>query len=152
MRSTLFGRITVGVAIAFAAVAAITWLVAVNRLIDDKVDETFRPTEGTLLDGRFEVPPGEILTVRLAFNRPTRLAGTFRSEDLSRRISCLVLPEEEFEKWKSGLEYRRLAETGPVPGGRVDRVVEAGIYLLVFDNRAAASPATFSANFSAGRR
>jgi len=51
-------------------------------------------------------------------------------------VTCLILDEANYEKWRNGDEFTPVNSTGRVPVGRVSREVEPGVYFIVFDNRA----------------
>lgn len=92
-------------------------------------------TTGTIVDAPIVVPPREFVSYRAEFNRQTNLKGEFQTGSKKVRVECLVLDAENFELWKSGSANERIAATNYVPGGKVIRVLEPGVYYIVVSNR-----------------
>lgn len=97
--------------------------------------EKFYTNSGPILEGNYTLPGRNYLAVRMDFNRRVKLTGRFRAAERKMLVSCIVLDAGNFELWKSGAKYLRLAETGYLPGGRINLVIEPGTYYLVLDNR-----------------
>lgn len=92
-------------------------------------------TTGTIVDAPVVVPPRSFVSYRVEFNRRTDLKGSFQTGDKTIRIECIVLDQANFEAWKSGASNQRLSSTGFVPGGKIVRVLEPGIFYIVISNR-----------------
>lgn len=91
--------------------------------------------KGTLAEETFLVPAGDFHSYKIVLNRSEVLSGSFKTTGLTRRIGCVVLDGENFEKWRSGGEYKAVVETGFLPGGKINSVIGPGTFFLVFDNR-----------------
>ena len=92
-------------------------------------------TTGTIVDAQVVVPPHEFVSYRAEFNRRTNLKGEFQTGSKKVRVECLLLDAENFELWKSGLANKSIAATSYVPGGKIIRVLEPGVYFIVVSNR-----------------
>ncbi len=92
-------------------------------------------TNGTIVKGVVEIPANGFLSFPLNLNRRIKFKGSFRTGDSDKRLELLILPGDDFEKWKTGGSFKPLVQTGFVPRGKVDRVIEAGNYFLLLDNR-----------------
>jgi hypothetical protein len=90
---------------------------------------------GPLVSGEIVVPPADYYSSRIDLNRRAKVSGEFRTADLKSRVSVLVIREDDFENWKLDSGYGALAQTGYVPGGKINSVLEPGTYLLIIDNR-----------------
>lgn len=69
------------------------------------------------------------------FNKKMKLLGTHWTGDSRKRILVLILPDQEFEKWKAGQEFKAVTQTGFVPRGKIEMQIDPGVYHLVYDNR-----------------
>jgi hypothetical protein len=117
----------------------------------ENVDASGKPvfwTRGEIFSGRQIVPGGRFLAARIDLNKRSSLTGWFKVTDTKERINCVLLPASELDPWRNGLEHRRIAETGYVPGGRVSRELEPGSYLLILDNQSSPVDREVTANFS----
>lgn len=94
---------------------------------------------GNIAAGQINVPAGEMVKFEFALNRRARLRGSFATKGLPDQVICLVITAAELEKMSTGASFSAIANTGSVPGGRIDRRMEPGEYYLVFDNRAGAT-------------
>ena len=127
---------------------AVFQLVRVNAPRQEQpVDESFHATSGAVMDGNYTVPAYQFLAVRIDFNHRVKLTGWFRTPSLKMLLACLVVDAENFERWKSGSEYKRLAETNVIPGGKINLVIDPGTYYLILDNRRSANDQPVEAHF-----
>jgi hypothetical protein len=92
-------------------------------------------TKGEIVSGRISIESGDFMSYRIALNHRSMITGNFRVVGKDPWITCLVLDETNFEKWRAGNEFTAVNSTGSVPVGRVSRELEPGTYFLVFDNR-----------------
>ena len=106
-------------------------------------------TSGTILNGPVTVAPNAHLAYRMDFNRRISLTGRFRTASRRERIACLVMSADNYELWKNGKVYKRLSETGDIPGGKINLAIEPGTYYLVLDNRRSSETRTVEAFFEA---
>ena len=91
--------------------------------------------EGPLITGRLVIPPSDFHSHRIDLNHTARLSGSYRTPNIRQLVSVIVLTEEEFARWKDGREFQFVVQTGFVPGGKINRVLGAGTYFLIVDNR-----------------
>ena len=110
--------------------------------------EAFHATEGSVLDGNYIVPAGDLLAVRMDLNHRVKLTGRFRTPARRYLIETLVMDAANFERWKAGAGFERLSQTGAVPGGKISLVMEAGTYYLVLNNRGGSGDTPVEAHFS----
>lgn len=103
-------------------------------------------TPGSLISGDLLIPAAGYRSIRIDLNRRAKVAGEFKTSDISSRVSVLVLTETEFGNWKDGFEYKSLTETGYVPGGKIGPVLNVGVYFLIIDNRKNDNPQTLRAD------
>jgi hypothetical protein len=94
-------------------------------------------SEGQIALERSIVEGGDFLPFRVNFNYRSSIKGTFRVAGSEPRILFLILDDKNFESWRTGGEFTTFVSTGKVPSGTVSRVLEAGTYFIVFDNRGA---------------
>ncbi|MEP7147315.1 MAG: hypothetical protein ABI857_00335 [Acidobacteriota bacterium] len=92
-------------------------------------------TTGRLMWGDVTVPAGDHFSMWLELNRRAKVSGAFRTSEVKRRVSVLVIKDSEFDSWKLDLNYDFVSRTGYVPGGKINPVLEAGTYFLIIDNR-----------------
>jgi hypothetical protein len=92
-------------------------------------------TEGDIVNGRISIEPNAYLPYRFDLNHRLAISGNFRVAGKDPWITCLILDEANYEKWRSGDEFVAVNSTGRVPVGRVSRELEPGTYFLLFDNR-----------------
>lgn len=92
-------------------------------------------TRGAVVDGLLNIPADEYRSFRLNFNKKTKILGTHWTGNSRKRVLVLILAESDFEKWKAGQEFNAVTQTGFVPRGKVERVMDPGVYYLVYDNR-----------------
>ncbi len=102
---------------------------------------------GRLMWGDVTVPAGDHHSIRLELNRRAKISGIFRTAKVKNRVSVLVLKESEFDSWKLDLNYDFVSRTGYVPGGKINPVLEPGIYFLIIDNRRNNSDQSVRAEF-----
>jgi hypothetical protein len=93
-------------------------------------------SDGEIASGQISIEAGGFMPYRVNFNHRATINGDFRVVGKDPWITCLILNEANFEKWRNGNDFASVNSTGRVPIGRVSREVEPGIYFLVFDNRA----------------
>lgn len=91
--------------------------------------------KGDIVRGLIEVPAGDFLSYRFELPHRFTLKGRFQRIRRKDRITFHVLAEENFHLWKEGREFKFATSTGKVPAGEITRVLEAGTYYIVFDNR-----------------
>lgn len=116
----------------------------------ENLDEPGKPvywTRGAVFSGPRIVPGGRFLAARIDLNKRSTLEGRFSVKNPKERINCLLLPADEFERWRTGQEYKRVAETGYVPSGRMSRELEPGGYYLILDNQSSTADREVAANF-----
>jgi hypothetical protein len=92
-------------------------------------------TSGAIVTGSATVAAKDILTFPVNLNKRSDLKGTFTTGEAAKRIGNLMIKAADLEKWKAGEQVPSVFSTGPVPRSTVSRSVEAGNYLLIFDNR-----------------
>lgn len=92
-------------------------------------------TTGAFVSGPVTVEAGGFLNFKFVLNSKKRLNGKFTTAGYRGKVDCLVLDEKNFELFKNGGEFQRRIGTGAIPGGKIDRTFDPGIYYLVFDNR-----------------
>ena len=92
-------------------------------------------TRGQIVSGNVAIEPGAFLQYRMNFNYRSTIKGGFKVPYGKPWLTCLILNESNFEKWKAGEEFATVVSTGKVPSGKVSRRVEPGVYFLVVDNR-----------------
>lgn len=90
---------------------------------------------GSLVKSDIVVPARDFYSNPIKLNRTSRLTGRFFTPKIKSRVSVIVMREADLENWKAGREIKALAQTGFIPGGRLNLLLEAGDYLLVVDNR-----------------
>lgn len=100
----------------------------------------FISTSGIVVEGPITIEAHGYLPFKMDFNSRVTFKGWFAATAKNSRIDCLLLNKEAFELWKNGGEYKSVAQTGFVPGGRIERVLEPDTYYLIFDNRLAGEP------------
>ncbi|MEJ7849172.1 MAG: hypothetical protein WKF92_13905 [Pyrinomonadaceae bacterium] len=100
----------------------------------------FISTTGIVVEGPVTIEAQSFLTFKMDFNSRVTFKGWFAASVKNSRIDCLLLNKEAFEIWKNGGEYKAVAQTGFLPGGRIERVLEPDTYYLIFDNRLAGEP------------
>ncbi len=122
--------------IVVATILAGMQLLRVNRPRSNGPSEpqTIYSAEGPVVVGQITIPAREYYSRRIDLNHRSKLIGSFKTPNVRSRVSVIVMIEQEFERWKTGAEFRTLAQTGLVPGGKVNPVLEPGIYFLVIDN------------------
>ena len=106
-------------------------------------------TEGPIANERAGIEPGAYLSFRVNFNHRSTVVGSFRVVRSEPRIAFLILDEANFQKWNSNQEFVSAVSTGKVPAGQVTRVLEAGVYFLILDNRSSDKPAIVDFEFAA---
>ena len=106
---------------------------------------------GSLVNGHITAPARDFYSSRIDLNRRSRLTGSFRTPNIQSKVTVLVLTEENFENWKSGANHETLAQTGYVPGGKINVVLEPGVFFLVIDNRQGGSDQSLYVDFDLER-
>jgi hypothetical protein len=61
------------------------------------------------------------------------------------------MTERDFKNWTAGAVNRTLARTGDVPGGKINLLLEAGVYFLVIDNRTTETDRSLYVHFDLDR-
>lgn len=92
-------------------------------------------TEGTIASEVARIDAGGFLSFRANFIHRATVNGQFRVDGNGPWVTFLILDEDNYQKWRAGEEFAAAVSTGRVPSGRVARVLEAGTYFLIFDNR-----------------
>lgn len=105
-------------------------------------------TTGTIVDDVITLPAGEFVPYRMDFTHRVRVVGLFKAVNLENKFATLLMTEQDFENWKQGREFKTVARTTVIPGGKMNHMVGAGIYYLVFDNRNSESDIQIAATFS----
>lgn len=127
-----------GIALVVIGVIVLIQLVRVNPPREE-VTSNSSPvplwTSGSIVKGNAVVAAKDILTFSVNLNKRSDLKGTFTTGDSSKRLGNLMIKAADLEKWKAGEQVQTVFSTGPVPQSLVNRNVEAGNYLLIFDNR-----------------
>ncbi len=91
--------------------------------------------EGQIANERAVIEAGETLPFRVHFNYRATIKGTFYTESNQQRVLFLILDEMNYDAWTRGAGHATAVSTGKVPSGNVARMLEAGTYFLIFDNR-----------------
>ena len=122
-----------------AAVLFVINLVRVNRPRPQTLQTAKAPVEphfqGTIANERSAIESGGTLPFRVHFNYRSRIKGNFRVARSEPRILFLILDEKNYEAWARGNEFTAAVSTGNVPAGEISRILDAGTYFLIFDNR-----------------
>lgn len=92
-------------------------------------------TAGEIVSGPLEVEAGGILTFPMNLNKRSSLDATFFTGDSKKRLGLVILEPKDLDRWKANEEVKVVTHTGTVPRGIINRVMEPGEYLIVFDNR-----------------
>ncbi len=111
-------------------------------------DPPVENTKGVLVDGPVAIEPDGFVSHRMSFPYRSTVKGMFRVRERGPRVTAMILDEENLNKWRQGSEYAAATSTGRVPAGRISRVLEAGTYFLVFDNRDGNKPLVVDASFT----
>lgn len=126
-------------AFVLVAILFVVNLVRVNRQPPRKVsnNQPFveQHFEGTIANERSVVDAGETLPFRVHFNYRSTIKGNFRVVGGEPRVLFLLLDEKNYNAWAQNAEFAPAVSTGTVPAANVSRVLEAGTYFLIFDNR-----------------
>lgn len=129
-----------GIALIVIGVIVVLQLVRVNPPRDEVINNAPTAplwTSGSIVKGKAVVAAKDILTFNVNLNKRSDLKGTFTTNDSSKRLGNLMIKAADLEKWKAGEQVQTVFTTvRPVPQSLVNRNVEAGNYLLIFDNRA----------------
>ena len=146
------GRVWPWVLLAVLAFFAAVQFMKVNMPdIADVTEPSGTPvnwTRGAIFTGPQVVPGGRFLAARLDLNKRSYLDGRFKVTTREALINCLLLPADQLENWKAGQDYKRVAETGYVPSGRIARQLDPGSYYLILDNQSSPQDREVEANFS----
>lgn len=118
-----------------------------HQPVEEKPIKPAYTRPGPLVEEVLAVPPQNFLSFPIHINRRMLLRGKFWTGAKEHKIACIVLSSENFEAWKTGLEYKSLTGTGLVPGGRIHRVLEPGEYILIFDSRHSVDARNVEASF-----
>jgi hypothetical protein len=105
-------------------------------------------TAGTIVDDVITLPAGEFVPYRMNFTHRVRVVGQFKAVNMENQFMTLLMTEDDFEDWKQGREFKTVARTKTVPGGKMDHALSAGTYYLVFDNRSSGKDFQIAATFS----
>ena len=131
---------------------AVVQIIRVNRPRPESTEEIVSPIKytarGPLLNGNVSIAANGFHSTRIELNHRAKLAGSFRTPNIRSRVTLLVMNETSFENWKSGQTYQAIAETGYVPGGKINAGMEPGVYYLVIDNRRSDAAQSVYTDFS----
>ena len=105
-------------------------------------------TPGPILSGEHTIAAGDFLATRFALNRRAKLSGEFQTGSVKKKVGIVVVDEQNFENWKQQIEFAARAQTGHVPGGKINPTLEPGTYFLIIDNRVSEDPKTVRVDFS----
>ena len=135
-----------------AIVLVVVQIIRVNRQPTENPEETVSPikytSRGPLVNGNLTIDAGSSYSTRIELNHRAKLVGSFRTPNIRARVRILVLQEKDFENWKSAQNYKAVAETNHVPGGKINVGVDPGVYFLVIDNQQNGSEQTVWVDFS----
>ena len=95
------------------------------------------PQKHSIVNKTFHVEASNYVWYATEFPVQTRLTGRFSAQGGKNDIACWVVDEDNFINLKNNTALLRYYESGYTTRGKVDVVVPAGIYYVVFDNRAA---------------
>jgi hypothetical protein len=125
-----------GVAV-FAAVLFGVFLLKANPPADitQKKEQKREYTYGAFIEAPLRAAKGELLSFKFDLNRRATLNGKWSTENYKPRLNFFVVTGANFELMKSGAEFESVTTTGVVPGGKITRKMEPGLYYVVFDNR-----------------
>jgi hypothetical protein len=122
-----------------ALVFVVMQIIRVNRPATENKEEIVSPIQytprGPLVNGNLTIEAGSFYSTRIELNHRAKLVGSFRTPNIRSRVGILVLREKDFENWNTAQSYQAIAETGHVPGGKINVGVDPGVYFLVVDNR-----------------
>ncbi len=125
-----------------AIVAVVAAALAVFQFMRANAPErsTTRPvapiyTTGNVVDGSLAIPADEYRTFKLNFNKRTKVLGTHWTGDSRKRVLVMIIAEADLERWKAGEEVKPITQTGYVPRGKIERIIDPGAYYLIYDNR-----------------
>lgn len=92
-------------------------------------------SEGKIVEGALEVEAMGFLTFPMNLNKRSTLDAVFSTGDNTKRLAFAIIASADLERWKSGENVQTFTNTGPVPRGTIERVMDPGNYVLIFDNR-----------------
>lgn len=126
-----------GIALVVWMVLAVIWVFRQNPPTQpaDAAENKVMWTSGKIAEGPLEVEGKGHLTFPVNLNKRSTLSAFFTTGDNARKLTFSILAAADLEKWKAGERVRLLTNTGPVPRGTVERVLEPGDYVVVLDNR-----------------
>lgn len=136
-----------------AIVIAVLLFVALVQIlrVNDRPHEasTVEPyvSSGPLIEDNIQIAAHEFYARRISLNRQTKLSGVFGTDSIKSHVSVLVMDEKNFNNWKADMYYEAVTQTGYVPGGKVEPVLQPGNYFLVIDNRRSEVPRSVRAEF-----
>lgn len=132
-----------GIVLVVAFVLAVFWIFRQNPPSGSGqplAESTSMWSRGKLVEGILEVDSKRFLMFPLNLNKRSTLNATFTTGDNSKRLAFTIIDSADLEKWRTGDEVRTFTSTGPVPRGTIERVLEPGKYVMIFDNRSGEKP------------
>jgi hypothetical protein len=106
-------------------------------------------TEGKIASEIARIDAGSFLPYRANFNHRVNVKGQFNVDRDGPWITLLIMDENNFQQWQAGEKFGTVLSTGKVPTGKVDRVLAAGTYYFVFDNRSSEKDAVADIDLAA---
>jgi hypothetical protein len=121
----------------FLGIVAVIVLLRANAPVRTRQGVRTTPvyTDGNIASGEITVAAGGIIKFKFDVQKRSQLRGSFATKGMPDAVTCLLLDDENFERMMRGEDLKTIANTGSVPGGRIERKLEQGVYYLVFDNR-----------------
>jgi hypothetical protein len=138
-RAAFWLRVVIGV----IAIVVVIQLIRVNQ--PGRPSGTERPgaasttsavyTFGTVVKGPLQIRAGEYKSFTINTNKRSTLKGEYHTGSIKRTVGVFLVRDEDVERWLKGEDVPPVVATGYVPGGGIDRTIDAGKYKLIFDNR-----------------
>lgn len=97
----------------------------------------YSPQVYSLLDQLIEVPPLSNYWLKYEFNRMVTITGEFSASGGRNDIDCIILSDFEYFNFDKGKFFRAYYRSGYVSSGKINIRLPAGIYFIIFNNRAA---------------
>lgn len=113
------------------------WLVRVNPPPAASDAEVAKPvwTEGVVQSGVARIEAGKTLSFPLNLNQRRFLRVFFRTDSRDHKISARIFTGSDLDSWTNDAEIKPFITTNPVSRGNIRRLIEAGKYVVVLDNR-----------------
>lgn len=94
-------------------------------------------TRMLVVNESFHVDAQSYISYKISILNQGRVEGGFRAYGGKNDIDVIIVDEDNFENWKNGVNGRSPYQSGYTSRGKIDVVIPAGVYYLVFSNRAA---------------